>query len=810
MTLLLVLVFFLSSCGGGGGGGGGGASSSPTIISTTWNSSITTADANAYRTTEYNNQYGLEKIHAAEAYAVLAKNSKTVAGDGAKIAVIDTGVQTTHVEISGNLFGTSSTSGNYDYINGDNNPNDDNGHGTHVSSTAAGVKDGSGIHGVAFDATIVAIKSLNSSGSGSITNIVDSINGAIRAGADVINMSLGYASSLGSDADLRAALVSAKSADILSVAATGNDGLSQPDYPAYYAADSGLLGYVLAVGATAYNGSIASYSNGCGDAKDYCLVAPGGSNDGDSAHAIYAAMAVGSTIDLSDCDHSGYCAINGTSMATPHVAGAAATIRAAWPHLSAVQTSQILLTTATDLGAAGTDTTYGRGMLNLYEAVQAQGQNTLGFGASIASGGYEVTTSSIVTSPIFGDAFASNVAPQLAQAIFFDDYGRDYNAELGSKIGAQAANNVTSLDNFIFNNIASRSAPIAFGSDLRNKLNFNISTYKNPEAPNYFGLKFITLDRSIDPQSTLNQGFSFVRDSSDFAPNLQLGFATNIDEVANLEGNNFSNLGFISQKNIAANPYQSFMQHMSSDLKNSRQFNQFFAAQSFFAKKMALKFSYQSSYDSMQLLSGVGNKQNQIFDFALSLKPKIGSNFLLSAGNLNEFDHNILNSKSLGAFESGGDVKTSYAKISTSQKLTENLQFLASYSEGFSKITGNQEGVFREFNNVRSRSLSASIVLDNFFKGKVGLGYLEPMRVYQGSVKIDIPVARDLDGNLTRAQSTASLASQGKERDLEIFYLRELSDSSQIKFNFIRQLQAGNIRNAQTNYLGFVQFGLSY
>ena len=792
---IIALHLTLTACGGGGGGGGGSSSS----VSTSTTISLTSYSANAadYRTTEYSKQYGLEAINAAEAYAYLYDNGKTVAGDGVKIAIVDTGVQTNHTEIANNLYSVYSTAGNYDYKNSDNNPSDDNGHGTHVASIAAGVRDDSEMHGVAFDATIVGIKVLNSSGSGSTSTISDGINGAIDAGAKVINLSLGYSQSLGAESYLPVALAAAKSADILTVAATGNSGSSQPEYPAYYAADSSLAGYVLAVGAVNSSKNIATFatdgfnSSECGDAANYCLVAPGVD--------IYAAY-----------KNSTHVYDSGTSMATPHVAGAVAVIRGAWPHLTAAQTAQILLTTADDLGDVGVDTTYGHGLLDLYAAVQAQGENILGYGSSISSGGYALSSSSMTTSSIFGDAFASNVASQLTPAIFFDDYGRDYKANLASKISVRNSNNITNLNSLVFNNIIAKTAPLQFGKDFRNTLKFNAATYKNPQAQNYFGLKFITLDRSIDPQNNLSNGLSFVRDSSDFAPNLKLGFAINVDEVANLEGNDFANLGFLSQKNLATNPYQSFMQSNSLTLQNNRQFNQFFAGQSFFAKKLALKFSYQSSYDSTQMLSKIGNKQNQILDFGLSLKPKSGSNFLVSLGNLSEFDNNILNSRSVGAFESGGGVKTSYAKISASQNLTKNLQFLASYSEGVSKINGNQQGIFREFDNVRSRSLSASLLLSDFYKGKLGLGYLEPMRVYQGSVKIDIPVARDLAGNLIRLQSTASLASQGKERDLEVFYLRELSEVSQVKFNLVKQIQAGNIKNAPTNYLGFVQFSVSY
>ena len=779
MTFLLLIS--LSSCGGGGGGGGGSGGSSPTITygNPSWVSSISTAQADVYRTTEYSNQYGLEKIHAAEAYALLATNNKSVAGDNIAIAIVDTGVQTNHVEIAANY----QSSGSYDFVNSDSDPSDDESHGTHVASTAAGVKNGSGMHGVAYNSDIIAIKVLNSSSEGTYQDVSDGISAAASTGAKIINLSLGGSST---SSTLRNSLLTAKAADVLAIAATGNYGTTQPDYPAYYASDSSLAGYVLAVGSVNSSSVINEFSQKCGDAMNYCLVAPG--------ENIYAAYPT-----------NAYAIANGTSMAASHVSGAAAVIRGAWTFLTSAQTAQILLQTATDLGAAGVDVIYGHGLLNLYAAVQAQGQNTLGYGTSVVSGGYEISSSSITSSAIFGDAFTSNVAPKLDSAIFFDDFGRDYKANLASKISVQSNNNLSAFNNAIFSNVVSKAAPMQFGS--RNQFNFNYSDYRTVGAT---GVKFVNIDNSKDPQATVNTGFSFVRNASDIAPNLKLGFAFNTNEIANLDQKTFGNFGFISQSNFAANPYQSFMQSSLVNGQYSRKFNQFFAAQDLLNKKLSLRFSYQSSYDSSQILSKINQKQNQLLDFGTAYKIKDGSNILVSVGNLTEFNNNILNSQSVGAFESNGDVKTSYLKFSLNQNLSKNLSIIGSFSEGISKINGNQVGIFREFNNVRSRSSSIALIHNDFFKGQAGIVYSEPLRVYQGNVKIDIPVARDYDGNLTRYQTNASLAPKGKERDLEFFYAKDLNDFSKLKFNLIRQSQAGNLKNAATNYLGFVQLLISH
>ena len=138
--------------------------------------------------------------------------------------------------------------------------------------------------------------------------------------------------------------------------------------------------------------------------------------------------------------------ISGTSMATPHVAGAAAVLRGAWPLLTADDVVALLLTTATDLGATGVDDIFGKGLLNLEAAVAPVGGASLSSGSSVDSAGYDISTASLTVDPIFGDAFSTNVASQLNSAVFFDDFGRDFKADLGSKITQTASYTVPTLD----------------------------------------------------------------------------------------------------------------------------------------------------------------------------------------------------------------------------------------------------------------------------------------------------------------------------------------------------------------------------
>jgi len=135
--------------------------------------------------------------------------------------------------------------------------------------------------------------------------------------------------------------------------------------------------------------------------------------------------------------------------------------------------------------------------------------------------------------------------------------------------------------------------------------------------------------------------------------------------------------------------------------------------------------------------------------------------------------------------------------------------FLASISEGRSQVNGKDRGIFREFSDIQSRSSSIAVVYDKLFGGSFGLSYSESMRVYQGSVKIDIPVERDLAGNLTRYQTSASLAPNGKQRNFEMFFSRSLANNAKFGVNFVKQIQPENDSLAKDN-LVYLNYSLSY
>jgi serine protease len=273
-------------------------------------------------------------------------------GAGATIAVIDTGVT-----LSGEDSPVNYIAG-YDYVDGDWDPSDENGHGTHVAGTIAQATDNArGVAGVAPDANIMAIRVLDRSGSGSAYWSAKAIIFAAENGADVVNLSLGSRYSTSAEED---AVAYAVGRNVVVVAASGNSGRSTVEYPAAYPG-------VIAVGAVGADARVVGYSNG-GSALD--IVAPGGDMSRDRNGDGYYDGILQETFD-SQGRGMAYEFFEGTSMATPHVAAIAGLLIA--EGAEADQIENILLSTATDLEGAGWNTRSGYGLVNPVAALEQVG-----------------------------------------------------------------------------------------------------------------------------------------------------------------------------------------------------------------------------------------------------------------------------------------------------------------------------------------------------------------------------------------------------------------------------------------------------
>lgn len=253
----------------------------------------------------FDKQWNMRMVDAEKAW------SRKATGKGVVVAVIDTGVafeNDPECYQAKDFDGTSFTKG-YDFVNDDEHPFDDHGHGTHVAGTIAETtNNGEGAAGLAYEATIMPLKVLDGFGSGNSADIADAIRFAADHGAQVINMSLG---SPFPDRVMQQACQYAAKKGVLIVCAAGNSGGSV-GYPAAYKE-------CLAVSSVGPNGEIAPYSS---RGREIAIAAPGGDtrNGGDAGGILQNTLLDG------DRSTDGYYSFQGTSMASPHLAGVAALV----------------------------------------------------------------------------------------------------------------------------------------------------------------------------------------------------------------------------------------------------------------------------------------------------------------------------------------------------------------------------------------------------------------------------------------------------------------------------------------------------
>jgi subtilisin family serine protease len=302
-------------------------------------------------------------IDAPEAWSVTTGSKDVV------VAIIDTGVDYNHPDIAPNYWNNPAETGldgsgldkstngidddgngfiddfrGWDFVNNDNDPMDDHNHGTHCAGTiGAKGDDGVGVVGVNWNVSMVGVKFLSGSGSGSLADAVKAIEYTTGLGVTLTSNSWGGG---GYSDTMYAAINAANSAGVLFVAAAGNSSANNdlnPHYPSSYDSDN-----VIAVAATDHVDGMAGFS--CFGLNSVDVGAPGKDI-------------------LSTVASNGYASYSGTSMATPHVSGLAALVKSAYPDATAAQIKARILNTADVIPSLEGKTVTG-GRVNAFNALE--------------------------------------------------------------------------------------------------------------------------------------------------------------------------------------------------------------------------------------------------------------------------------------------------------------------------------------------------------------------------------------------------------------------------------------------------------
>ncbi len=295
----------------------------------------------------YASQWALARLGAEQAWEISSDASNPII-----IAIVDTGVDLDHPDLAGKIVP------GYNFVDNNNNPMDNNGHGTHVAGIAAAVaNNGVGISGVSWSSKIMPIKALDDKGAGNDYLVAQGITWAVDNGANIVNLSFG---GIQYSTVLKDAVDYAAQKGVVVIAAAGNE--AGNGNPVFYPA---ALDNVVAVGATDSFDKHAAFSN----------------------YGSYIDISAPGVSVLSTIWDNRYGYMSGTSMAAPFVSGAASLILSLNPRMSRDQVEERIKQSADDLGEIGRDDKYGYGQVNLARAISnLSGDTSLAGGSEAIRG----------------------------------------------------------------------------------------------------------------------------------------------------------------------------------------------------------------------------------------------------------------------------------------------------------------------------------------------------------------------------------------------------------------------------------------
>ncbi|MEM9440478.1 MAG: S8 family peptidase [Pseudomonadota bacterium] len=715
----------LAACGGGGGGGGGGG--------------ITNAgegDPAFFETAEFLQSEALQQINAAEGYARIPGE---VGGDGVRVAVIDDGIDADHIDLADNVAADLVFTDQTEIDNEDGITSlGINGHGTAVASVIAGSKNNIGSHGVAFDADIVSIDIFftdddPNNGDDPTANLATAIlaagGGSAAAEADIINMSLGFFPgadqlSQAQAVDVGEAMLAAAANNKIMVASTGNDGLSQPSFPAAFATVDGIAGFAIAVGSVDANGNLSSFSNACGDTAEFCMVAPG--EDVDAALI-----------------NDGFGEVDGTSFSAPLVAGSAAVVKTAFPGVSNFDVVNRLLTTAEDLGAPGVDEVFGQGLLDLEAALAPVGQLSVSLSNSIDGPEVLATNSQVSFDSSF--SLSGDAEALLANTMILDEQNFPFIADLNRNVDQRSR--TTGIETFIGGD---RSlSTVVNAEETTVSLSFSEQA---PELADPYRLEFAKSETSLQED---------VRDP-------KVRFQSEASETVDL---------FMSFNGVATTS-------LGIDQTLAAEDADFFQQQTFLApyeRLAGLQSGGGATYDLGKttkigvsaFASADSEASTQINMQKVELMHRTVGDIELRLGyGLLQEEGGFIGSSASGAFGQATATDTQFANFSVVAPITEDVSLFGAYNRGQSATTSANGSLLNDFSSTDTEAFGAGMVVKDLVLDDDGFTFMvgQPLRVTSGSADVTVPVSRNEDGEVLTETVRADLSPGRREIATEAVY----------------------------------------
>lgn len=837
----------LAAGGGGGGGGGDDGTSSNTdydtvgeVDETALNNILSSNQYNRNWTggsTTYNNYDDYNIIRLAYAYArgytgkvqnpysatvpyylSSASGTTTLSPDyKIRVAIMDTGVQLNHSDLSANIStlltnsniaaiyctATGSCSGGFSVSNTDvDDPSPSTTdtsayHGTFVAGLIGADYNSIGIMGVASDAELLPYRLTSDDGDFvpyyyigqafetaasndvSVINNSYGLNASSSLSAATIDLSgydgqnylnyvfgdydygtyyenissmYSYVSSITYSSNFITQMINAVSNDdVIFVFSAGNESYSESSIvaaiPLYFDEfyDSSTGYYKNFINVVAYDtstDSIASYSNACGVAAEYCLTAPG-------------------TDLVSTYTGNSYAAGSGTSFSAPIVSGAVAVLKGAFPYLTGAEITRLLFVTARDLGAAGVDEVYGWGMLDLERATRPYGTILVPIDTRISSSSIGLLDSAVKLS----STFANSIKNANLSFVILDDFNRTFTLNLNDYIATEKSslNTIGILNNFGSNSLRNIA--------LNKAKTFNLYTSNSViDNHKYQELEFSS---SINNITDNDYGFNFY-----FGNNPYNAFVNNKSDFYNSYSLSKSYSYNILNPYFKANSDYNFGLNNIVKLYDDLNVN-------FGVLYQDYSMSYEDKYYDKTGDYDLGSAFSVLSGLNYNLSKNISTK--LEFGVLNEYN-TLLGSQMNGAFGIGKNNLTYMISLQNDVRFNDKFSIFGKANFGWTEANTESNLLIKDISTLYSNSFAGGINYNlNNKENKVeniSLLVSQPVQIKSGSIQINMPIARDNDGNIYYQNNKINLRDEG-EIDLQLAYNKALNKDSSFNFGVV-------------------------
>lgn len=463
--------------------------------------------------------------------------------------------------------------------------------------------------------------------------------------------------------------------------------------------------------------------------------------------------------------------VYGPNYAQAVASGAAALLQSAYPYLNASQVAALMLTTARDIGEPGVDAVYGRGVLDLERATRPVGTLAVATGQSVDGKAAAVENSHLALGAAFGDALGHNAL--LAQGVAFDDFGRPFTVGLDRRVGRiRTGHDLEGL-------LAARPLPQGTAT-LAAGVTLGLASDAGVEAP----AAATRFDQRAGPRS--GDGWNMALDVAQPGGALRLGAGLAPPALLGLgEGN----LALVSDDaGFLAGGYTALPQFGLVGAGTGIAARQTLGPGHDLVLALAV-----GAVDDVPV--PVGDRR---LVQALS-RHRLGAAWTLGFGlGLVEEDGTFLASEGSGAFAGDVQNRTALGSVLARYDLAgwdlDRWAFEGGYTMAVARPELGSGGLLRDLDTVTADAWSVGLVGRGVLHGgdRVGVMLAQPFRVAAASGTLDVPVGRDLAGNVVRDRSRVQLDPSGREVDLELVYARPIGERIWLATNLFVRHEPGH------------------